>query len=184
MASLVVVFYIFLVIFGIIGAGRGWAKELLVIFSTILGLALLQMLEKTLPATPELLQNLGITNPAALFWFRALILTILVIFGYQTPKFSRLAPATARRDAIQELLLGLLLGLISGYLLVGSLWYFMNQAQYPFQPHISPPPEGSDVAKATEDLMKLFLPNTALGQQPWIYVIVILAFVFVVVVFL
>ena len=182
MASLIVVFYILIVIFGVIGAGRGWAKEMLIIFSVILALALIAVFEDLLPYTRDLIQDGTIVQ----FWFRALITIGLVIFGYQTPKFSRIAPATVKRDQIQELLLGLLLGLINGFLIVGTLWSYMDHAKYPFAPHITSPAATGDqkLIDASNSLLRLFIPSTALGSPPWIYVIVVLSFVFVIIVFL
>ena len=49
MISLMVVFYMFLVLFAIIGGLRGWAKEMLVIFSVILALFIIFLLEKFAP---------------------------------------------------------------------------------------------------------------------------------------
>ena len=45
MISLLVVFYIFVILFAIIGAMRGWAQELLVTFSVILAFFLIHVLE-------------------------------------------------------------------------------------------------------------------------------------------
>ena len=46
MISLLVVFYMFLITFAIIGGLRGWAKELLVVFSVVLAFFLIFLLEK------------------------------------------------------------------------------------------------------------------------------------------
>jgi hypothetical protein len=49
MMSIVYVFWMYVVLFGVIGAMRGWAKELLVAFSVILALALNHVLRKYIP---------------------------------------------------------------------------------------------------------------------------------------
>mgnify|MGYP006290563567 CR=1 FL=1 len=49
MISLMFSFWLFLGLFGLIGAMRGWAKELLVIFSIILALFLIYVLEAFTP---------------------------------------------------------------------------------------------------------------------------------------
>ncbi len=48
MIAMVVVFGMFLFMFGLIGAVRGWAKEMLVIFSVILALAVISLVEDLL----------------------------------------------------------------------------------------------------------------------------------------
>ena len=48
MIALVMVFMVFLFFFGFIGASRGWAKEVLVIASVILALALITLMEDLL----------------------------------------------------------------------------------------------------------------------------------------
>jgi hypothetical protein len=45
MISLTVLFWVFIILFAIIGAMRGWSKELLVTFSVILALFLIEVLE-------------------------------------------------------------------------------------------------------------------------------------------
>ena len=45
MISILSAFWMFVILFGLIGAMRGWAKELLVIFSIVLALFLIYVLE-------------------------------------------------------------------------------------------------------------------------------------------
>lgn len=179
MISLMVFFYIFIVIFAIIGAMRGWAKEILVIFSVILGLALIAVFEDLLPFTRDLLQD-GSTQQ---FWLRILVVISLVFFGYQSPKLAQLAKAAGRRDQIQELILGMFFGAINGYLVFGTLWSFMHDAKYPFSPYIvaSSP---SDPLRETALRVVEILPPTWLGEAPLVYIATVLAFIFVIVVFI
>jgi xanthosine utilization system XapX-like protein len=93
MVSLLVFFYIFVFIFGIIGAARGWAKEMLVIFSIILALALIAVVEELLPFTRNLLAGATLS----LFWFRT-DRAAAQFFGYQTPRQALLRPTKRRGD--------------------------------------------------------------------------------------
>ncbi len=79
MVNLVYIFWMYVVLFAVIGAMRGWAKELLVSFSVILALALNYLLRKYVP----MIINLPPTEPS-LFWIRTWITVALVYFGYQT----------------------------------------------------------------------------------------------------
>jgi hypothetical protein len=79
MMSIVYVFWMYVILFAIVGIMRGWAKELLVSFSVILALAVNHVLRTYIP----LAQNLPETD-VSLFWVRTLVLLVLVYFGYQT----------------------------------------------------------------------------------------------------
>jgi hypothetical protein len=183
MISLMVVFYIFLVIFGIIGSMRGWAKEMLIIFSVILALALIAVIEYLLPLPQSLLKD----GSAEQFWFRTIVLLLLVFFGYQSPKLSQLSKAAGRRDMIQETLLGLFFGLLSGYMVVGSLWSVLHTANYlPLAAYvISPDVPNVPMGQTAMDVLKWMPPALLLKPGNYmIYALVVLAFIFVIVVFI
>ena len=180
MVSLLFVFYLFVTLFSIIGSMRGWAKELLVIFSVILGLAFISVLENLIPFTKDLFAAGSVER----FWVRTVIVILLVFFGYQSPKLTQLSRGSERREQIQEVLLGLFFGLISGYMIVGTIWSFMDTANYPFKPYISSPDNDPIFGNAAKNLLNWLPPMTAFGQHPWIYIVVVLSFIFVMVVFL
>jgi hypothetical protein len=177
--SILVVFYMFLILFAIIGAMRGWAKEILVGFSVILAMALIVILETLMPVLRDFL-----TRDATIqFWSRTVIVTLLVFFGYQSPKLTQLSKALNRRDQIQDVLLGLILGVVSGYLIIGSLWSFMAAADYPFAPYITAPQSGQPLGDAALRIVQ-YLPPVWLGKTPNVFIAVVFAFIFVIVVFI
>ena len=180
MVSLVLVFYIFVILFALVGTVRGWAKELVVTFSVILSLFLIAVMENYVPWVKDMLPTLPLRTG---FWVRALILILLAFFGYQTPAtFERLAAKTTKSsERVQDWMLGLFLGGINGYLVIGSIWYFMIQAGYPFE-SISAP-GGEDPFYNAAQILAGILPPAWLGV-PQIYFAVGLAFVFVIIVFL
>jgi hypothetical protein len=177
--SLLLVFYIFVVLFAIVGAMRGWAKEVLVIFSVILSLAFITILENLVPVVREFLRGSTIIQ----FWVRTAILIVMVFFGYQSPRFPRLAQATARREKVQDVLLGLILGAVNGYLIIGTLWAFLETAGYPFAPLITRPTPNDPLGPTAIGLIDN-LPLFWLGRSPNIFIAVVLAFIFVIVVFI
>ena len=79
MISIIYVFWMYVILFGVIGALRGWVKELMVVFSVILTLATNQLLRHFIP----IIKDLPLES-TSLFWIRTLILVVLVYFGYQT----------------------------------------------------------------------------------------------------
>jgi len=115
MISILSAFWMFVILFGLIGAMRGWAKELLVIFSIVLGLFLIYVLETfTAFIVPfeDILGQVENLSPLASFetlpvpiqdelkvqfWTRGAIIGILAFFGYQTPRLAALREK-ARRE--------------------------------------------------------------------------------------
>lgn len=116
------------------------------------------------------------------FWFRAMILVVLVFFGYQTPALARLG-GEVRREKIQDALLGFFLGAINAYLIIGTLWSYMHLAHYPFEKYILPPQLGDPFFSTTTFLVGI-LPPAWLGTSPTIFLAIGLAFLFVLVVFI
>lgn len=176
MMSIVYVFWMYVILFAVIGAMRGWAKELLVAFSVILSLALNHVLRRYIPIARDLAE----TDPS-LFWVRTLILLVLVYFGYQTVVSIPHLASRAARERLQDTLFGAILGGFNGYLVAGTILYYINVADYPFQDVISKPAD-PNVLQAVNQMM-LYMPPQLLGE-PAIYFAIILAFVFVLVVYI
>ncbi len=176
MMSIVYIFWMFVIIFGIIGWMRGWAKELLVSFSVILALALNHVIRRYIP----LAQSLPETD-ISLFWVRIIILLVLVYFGYQTVISIQHLASKAARERLQDTLFGAILGAINGYLVVGTILFYMHIADYPFEKVISKPVDPTLLA--TVNNMMLYMPPQLLGE-PGIYFAIIIAFVFVLVVYI
>ncbi len=175
MVSLVFMFWTLVLLFGIIGLMRGWAKELLVVFSVILALAFNRLLERYVPIV-----NTLPPDSQALFWIRSIIVVVLVFFGYQTVALPRFA-GKAAREKLQDSLLGFVLGALNGYLVIGTLWFYLHEANYPF-PYIEAPNEATEMGRAALSLIQT-MPPRLLGE-PAIYFAVMLAFIFVLVVFI
>jgi len=176
MVSLVVVFWMYVILFSIIGGMRGWAKELLVTFSVILALTFTTLLSSYVPFIRDVLSK---DSKALFFWLRAIILGVLVFFGYQTPNISRFA-SKMTREKLQDIILGAVLGAVNGYLIAGTLWFYMFDASYPF-PLVIQAPTG-DIAKVAEAMLH-YMPPKLLGI-PGIYFAVVVSFIFVIVVFI
>jgi len=177
--SLDIVFWILIALFALIGSMRGWAKEVLVTFAVLLSIFLTNVLEAFVPFIH---QNLAIFAGDTLFWLRFSILVGLVFFGYQTPNIPRLAESNRfLKEKFQDILLGFVMGAINGYLVWGTIWYYLDQAGYPFG-FIIPPIPGTDVGILTGEMM-LYMPPAWLGN-PMIYFAVAVSFIFVLVVFI
>ena len=176
MMSVVYIFWMYVVLFALVGWMRGWAKELLVAFSVLLALALNHVLRRYIP----LAQNLPETDQS-LFWVRTVILLVLVYFGYQTVISIPHLAAKGRTEKLQDTLFGAFLGALNGYLVAGSILYYIHVADYPFQNVMSKPADPAILQ--TVNQMMLYMPPQLLGE-PGIYFAIIIAFVFVLVVYI
>ena len=179
MVSLSVLFWLFIVVFALIGAIRGWAKELLVTFSVFMALFCITVLENFVDPIKTYLANIEITSQV---WLRMFVMTLIVFFGYQTPNFPRMSENNRFiREKFQDVILGFILGGINGFLIFGSLWYFLHVANYPF-PIIIPPIAGTPAGDAALQLIPFLAPTWLV--TPVIYYAVAISFVFVLVVFI
>ncbi len=176
MVSLAFVFWMYVVLFAIIGGMRGWAKEILVTFSVILALTFTTLLSNYIPFIRDVLQK---DSKPLFFWLRTILLVLLVFFGYQTPNIPRFA-AKMTREKLQDIILGVVIGALNGYLIAGTIWFYMADAGYPFPSTISAP--SGDIAKVAEAMLH-YMPPKLLGI-PGIYFAVVIAFMFVIVVFI
>jgi uncharacterized membrane protein required for colicin V production len=176
MVSLVVLFGILILLFAVIGATRGWAKELLVTSAIILALFIIQILETNIrPYYTALVMQ----PPGTQFLVRGLMLGLLAFFGYQTPHIRALQPKLVR-ERLQDVLLGIFMGALNGYLLFGSLWYFLDQVGYPTS-LVQMPEQGTQLADQIANIVQYLPPQ--LLPIPQLYFAVGVVFVFIIVVF-
>jgi uncharacterized membrane protein required for colicin V production len=175
MMSIIYVFWMYVILFAVVGALRGWVKELLVSFSVILALTTNHVLRRYVPLVEALPED-----STSLFWIRFMIVVTLVYFGYQTVvSIARLA-SRAARERLQDTLFGIILGGFNGYLIAGTLLFYIFQAKYPFPDVISAPPDNL-VEKV--DILMNWMPPHLLGE-PGVYFAVLICFIFVIVVFI
>lgn len=173
MVGLNVIFWMYVILFALIGGMRGWAKELMVTFSLVLSLFVINVLETYVGFVKNSLVAEGGTQ---LFWMRVAILMLLVFFGYQSPNIPAIAGARFARERLQDTLLGFIIGALNGYLVVGTLWWFLDAAGYPYPEIVSSPPE------AIRQIVEVLPPEWLV--IPWIYFAVGVAFLFVIIVFI
>ncbi|HLF89918.1 MAG TPA: hypothetical protein VI451_13290 [Anaerolineales bacterium] len=187
MVTITFFFWVFVFVFAVIGAMRGWAQELLVAFSVILGLFIITVLG-LVPVVRDMV-GIGFVNAngnpvpiaATAFWIRAAIIIALTFFGYQSPQIAsgKIKTATKRSERLQDTVLGIIVGGVNGYLSVGTLWFFLIEADY-FLSFVSPP-QGETLASA-QQIINLLPPMLLNGNA--IYFAIALAFAFVVIVLL
>jgi hypothetical protein len=179
MIALNVLFWIFVVMYAIIGASRGWAKEVLVSFSVILALFIISILTITAPV----INNNPAVDPRAFFWVRAIILILIVFFGYQSAALGRFSASPRfSGGGAPNIILGALVGAINGYLIFGTLWHYLHISGYPFDGVFSPLSVGQPFYDATITWLGR-LPPVWL-TPPGIYFAIAVAFAFILIVLL
>lgn len=174
MIQLVTFMYILIVLFAVIGALRGFAKELIAAAGIIL--ALFATWQFSGLFLQPLLQG---ARPEQYFWVYSLILIGITFFAYQTPTAAaRLSDSRffGRRDGLQERILGFFLGGLNGWLTIGSLWYYMDVTGYPLAPYVVAPAAGSASADMVRNLPLIFLV-----QGNFLTVLVVVIFLFLII---
>lgn len=139
-------FWVFVALFGIVGAMRGWAQEMLVTISVFLGMYLIHLFG-ILPFIRDFLTSGYYAENGAIipidertYWIRTSLILLIAFFGYQTPRrVSRIAQATKPSERLQDTILGILVGAFNGYMIYGLLWFFLIQFNYQLDgvsPHV------------------------------------------------
>ena len=169
-------------IFAYIGFSRGWNKEIISTSGIILGLFALFQFDDVLV---DLLANIPIDQQ---FFIRAALFTIIVYFAYQTRAIigqdaerSR-RPSQDGRDQLQSSILGAIVGFINGYLIWGSMWYFMHITDYPLSPYISRPSANTASADFIESLPLFMLAGGPGGDGNLLSAAMIVLFLIVLIV--
>ena len=183
MVPMIFVFWIFVSLAALIGMLRGWAKELLVIVSVILAIFVINVLETFVTFLSSFYEQGG---PVSVFGTRALIILLLAFFGYETPRLRFLTKGAAR-EKLQDSILGFVLGGVNGYLIIGSIWFYLNASGYPFDFLFAPtdPRVQSIIGEETLQSTMWFIERMPPGllSEPVLYFLVAGLFTLVVIVF-
>ena len=188
MIPLNTVFWGLVLFFGMIGALRGWAKEILVSSSVFLAMFIQQVFGQYVlgadnPYLPMLLKaSEEVIPPAAYnttqFYVCTSLLLLLTFFGYAGPTLVGRVGSKAAREQLQDALLGFFLGLLNGFLIVGTLWFFVHKAGYVVGGIEPPAPDSPAAVIAASYLVPVWL------TVPELYVLIAVAFVFIIIVFI
>lgn len=174
MIQLSALMWVMAIFFAIIGFLRGWSKELVSTAGVILGLFALFQFDTLLRGT--LLANVSRDQ---VFLVQAGLFIAVVYFAYQTRAIYGEDRRREGRDNLQESVLGGLLGFLNGYLIWGSLWYFMDINEYPLAPYIIAPAPGSPSDQARSILPLVILGGGVNGNGDLLAIAVIVLFLIV-----
>jgi hypothetical protein len=197
MLSLTAAFWIMVILFALVGAMRGWTKEVVVTSAVILALFTINQFFSAVFTFIGWDNN--ITQPPEIrrwqFFIMSSVLIIIAFFGYQGPSLarSRVGDRLNRRDNLQDKLLGFLVGALNGWLIVGSIWAFLeykviaasNWVRY--TPDVPYPFDPVNILRPAPELAPIInnLPIPVLTSSPYILpVLLVVVFLFVLVVLL
>ena len=197
MLSLTVAFWIMVLLFAFVGMMRGWTKEIVVTSSIILGLFTINQFFATIFGFVG--WETGGVPPIEVrrwqFFVMSGVLLALAFFGYQGPALarSRIGERLTRRDSVQDRVLGFLVGGTNGWLIVGSIWSFLeyqlisasNWVRY--SPDVPYPFDPTKILRPAPELAPIIenLPIPVLTQSPYILpLMLVVVFLFVLVVLL
>lgn len=163
------------ILLGLVGANRGWAKELLLTFGLILSIAINKLVE-FIPIVGALEEG-----NTSLFWIRLVITATLAYFGYQAVVSIQRLSARSTRERVQDSLFGAVVGAMNGYLLFGSIWSYLHVMGYTALGFVPPVPGtlAGDIAL----LAIQYLPPQLFGGVG-LFLGVVLIFIFVIVVYI
>ena len=174
MIELVALLVVMTILWGVFGFFRGLNRELIATAGVILAMF-------TLFQFDSLLRNtlLGGISADQVFLIQTVIFLVIVFFAYQTRTFFGRDVGRDGRDQSQNSVLGALVGALNGYLIWGTIWYFMDINEYPLSPWIIAPSPGSASDQATAALPLVFLGGGPTGNGDLLAVLVIVMFVIV-----
>lgn len=160
--------------FAVIGFMRGWNREIIATAGIFLGLFTLFQFDSLIRGT------ILLTFPSdQVFFIQVAIFLIIVFFSYQTRSFGVTRPGGV---GFQAGLLGGMVGFFNGYLIGGTLWYFMDINEYPLAPYILAPAANSPSAQNLGTMPLLILSGGAGGGGEFLIIAVIFLFLLVLVV--
>ncbi len=168
MGPVEIVFLSIMAIFGVVGIVRGYHRELGVTALLLVALFVTEFVPVYLGSYLNRLVGLVTDGTAAqiavttsLMWLVFLIVVAFISYQGETLTF----PGAGNSPA-----LGLLVGLLNGYLFAGSVWYFLMEAGYPGL-HVVPP------FSMLYDFLIKVLPPVVLN---WQFLIIILALMLII----
>jgi len=189
MLSLTTAFWTLVLLFAFVGMMRGWTKEIVVTAACILALVIINSFMS--PIFSFIGWDNNATPPPEVrrweFFIMSAIILLLGFVGYQGPTLarSRVADRLTRRDNLQDKILGFFVGGLNGWLIVGSIWSFLeykivaanNWIRY--TPDVPYPFDPARITRPAPELAPIIdnLPIPVLTQNPYILLVLLVIFV-------
>ena len=153
MVQLSSLMWILAVFFSITGFLRGWNREIVGLAGILVSMFALFQFDVPIRSI-VLTRWLGFSF-AQVFVIQVAIFLSIVFFAYTNESF---VPEQRDGDrSIQTSLLGTLIGFVNGYLIGGTLWYFLDINEYPLAPYVMSPVANSPAAESLSSIPLVIL---------------------------
>ena len=188
MLSLHTLFWILVVFFGLIGMLRGWTREIIATSGLVLSLFAQLWFGQVLIGLVAQGSAEAIKNQ---FYVRAAAHIAFAFFSYQGPALVRHVAhgrfGDKARSGLQESTLGFIVGAINGYLIIGTLWSFLeynivDRVAIPYAITMPYPfPESIITRPASGPALELIASLPLPLLQGWLPLLVVVLFLFVII---
>jgi uncharacterized membrane protein required for colicin V production len=170
MVQLSSLMWILAAFFAVTGFLRGWNREIIGLAGILVSMFALFQFDVPIRSI-VLTQWLGFSF-GQVFVIQAAIFLIVVFFAYTNESF---APEQRDDDkSFQDGLLGTLIGFVNGYLIGGTIWYFLDINEYPLSPYVMSPVANSSAAESLGSIPLVILSGGLGGSGDTLMVGVII----------
>ena len=160
---------------GIVGFLRGWNREVVVLAGVLLTMFALFQFDALIRGT--LLLKF---SHAQTFIIQAAVFLAVVFFAYRNEAFVPEQRSGAK--GFQAGILGSVIGFINGYLIGGTLWYFLDINEYPLAPYVMSPGPDSPAAHSLSSIPLVLMSGGLGGSGDTLIVGVVILFLIVLVI--
>lgn len=165
--SLLWILALFWAVFGFL---RGWYREIVVTAAILVSTFLLVQADSLLRGV------LLVRFSRDQVFIVQLIIFIAIIYYAASQQYGA---RPRQRDGFQAGVIGAVVGALNGYLVGGTLWYFMDVNEYPFSTVISAPAPGSTSAGFVSTLPAVILNGGVTGSGEFFLIFLLLLVVVV-----
>jgi hypothetical protein len=162
--------------FGVMGYMRGWNRELLASAGIVLTMFAIFQFDAFLRVTLY-----ALLPRDQIFLLQSFLFLAVVYLVYQT-KDIRTGRRANSDEGVRASFLGVLAGALNGYLIVGTLWYFLDINEYPLSPWILAPAPNSPSAQSLGAMPLVLIGGGAGGSGDLLALAVIGVLFFVLVI--
>jgi hypothetical protein len=155
----------------VIGFLRGWNQEIIVAAAAVLAAFVIFQFDSLIRGT-----LLAAVPHDQVFLLQAAAFLLVVYLAYKQ-RFDFGVPR--EREGIQSGILGALVGFVNGYLIMGTLWYFLDINEYPLAPLITAPGPNSPSAQSLSSIPLVILSGGVTGSGDFLVIVVIALFLLV-----
>jgi hypothetical protein len=194
MISINVFFWFMIGFFGLIGYFRGWQKEVIALAGLVASIAALQQFGYQIVAIITNVLALDTSSDAWLrqqFWIQTAFHLTISFFSFQVVAKLTDSAAGGRlgarlRATLEKGVIGALIGGLNGYLVIGTIWSFLEY-RLTDQGYVQLPPDQFTyvfnpeyITRPMDSILTAYLPMALFGPTTWLLFFFIIFFVVII----